>query len=247
MENDPARQVELRPEIPLRRRPRKKWLVIIISVIILLAGVIGAYIVIFNKSTKQEKPSTEKILTLDDLDRSDAHLTPETSDASVNNLTKQLKAKIDKQIALKENPIDTVSDLAGILSNTVNSTRQNQLIDFMDDFLANHEDSLWFTYNHDIPSQAQVNYWKAELYAYMVYYYRNLMNNKFTDSSGKPIDTSAQQLKYIDLYIALANDPASHPPIPEEDRYYMAGYRYVETDGFTELKNELNGKGSVNE
>lgn len=149
--------------------------------------------------------------------------------------------------AVKENPIDTVEELADILSNTVNSTRQDQLIVFMEDFLANHEDSLWFTYNYDTPSQAQVNYWKAELYAYMVYYYRNLMNNKFTDSDGKLVDTSAEQLKYIDLYIALANDPASHPAIPEEDSYYMAGYQYKEIDTFTALENEMKGTGSTNE
>jgi hypothetical protein len=246
VESDPTKQVESTRGTPPRRGLSRKWIVATILAA-LLVGAAGAYVIMSHNSAKNKDSTAEKVLTVDDLDGSDIHLNPDTSDASVDNLTKQLKANIDKQIAAKENPIDTVEELADILSNTVNSTRQDQLIVFMEDFLANHEDSLWFTYNYDTPSQAQVNYWKAELYAYMVYYYRNLMNNKFTDSDGKLVDTSAEQLKYIDLYIALANDPASHPAIPEEDSYYMAGYQYKEIDTFTALENEMKGTGSTNE
>jgi hypothetical protein len=132
--------------------------------------------------------------------------------------------------------------LVGVLFNTTNKTRQNQLADFLQDFLANHEDAFWFENESGAPDQAQVNYWKAQLYVSLVYNYEFIMLNKFSGFDGKPLDTTKEQLKYVDLYLALANDPKSHPFIPEEDRDVFVGYVYDHTEYFLELKDKINEK-----
>lgn len=222
-----------------------RWALLTIAVLALAA--VG-YVVISKLATStKNSASTEKVLTVADLDSNNpkARLTSETSDASVENLTKQLETKIDKQIAAKENPFDTVNQLAGILANTVNGTRQSQMADFVEDFLANHEDTLSYATESGHPDQAQINYWKAELYAKLVYNYQSMAQSKFTGSDGKPVDTAKKQLKYANLYLALANDPASHPPIPEEDKGIIVGYIYEYANDFSEMKNTLTQEGAA--
>lgn len=210
-----------------------------VAIIILAVAATGYILISKFAGTPKDNVKTDKVLTVDDLEDPDIELTSGTSDASVENLRKGLQAKIDKQIAAKENPIDTVKELAGVLSNTTNEKRQAQAANFIEDFLANHEDTLWFKSEDDMPDQAQVNYWKAELYAYLIHNFRSLMAGKFTGADGKPIDTTKEQLKYIDLYLALANDPVSHPPIAEEDRDIFVGYLYGEAGDFAELRSGL--------
>lgn len=222
--------------------PKKKWLIIGLFAIIVVLVVATLGYLLISKPTNSDKDdsASKKVLTAVDLEDPDVELTPDTSNASVKNLENELKDKIDKQIAAKENPIETVKELAGVLSNTTNEKRQDQLTDFLEDFLAKHENTLWFKAESGIPDQAQVNYWKADLYADLVYNFKNLMENKFTDSSGKPIDTTTQQLKYINLYLALANDPKSHIVIPPEDKEYLSDYVYNYANDFLKIKNNIN-------
>jgi len=216
----------------------------ILFLVFLLAGVITFLLLGYiqtenNKKLIQEEAEKSKVLTVNDLINPDVSLTSDTSDTSVENIANGLKSQIDKQIAAKENPIDTVKELAGVLSNTTNEKRQDQPSSFLEDFLANRKDTLWFDDSNSTPDQAQVNYWTADLYACLVYNFQNIMENKFTDADGKPIDTTKEQLKYIDLYLAIANDPASHPPIADQDKDAVVGYIYREVNDFSELKNRL--------
>lgn len=228
---------------------KKKWLILgLFAVIVVLVATSLGYLLISNLTktkTAKDNSTAGKVLTVKDLEKPGTVLDSTTSNASVKNLNSELKAEIDKQTAAKQNPIDTVKEQAGVLSNTTNQDRQDQLTNYLEDFLANHKDSLWFKYQYDMPDQAQVNYWTSELYAYLVYNFQNIMENKFTDASGKPINTTKEQLKYIDLYLALANDPASHPPIPEEDKDIFVGYVYNEANNFTGLKSRLTEGGAV--
>lgn len=224
---------------------KKKWLGLFVVIVVLVVVTLGYLLVSKLTNTANDNSTDGKVLTIKDLENPNVELTPNTSNTSVENLTKGLNAKIDKQIAAKENPIETVKETAGVLSNTTNQNRQDQLTNFLEDFLANHKDSLWFKYQYDMPDQAQVNYWTSELYAYLVYNFQNTMENKFSDASGKPINTTKEQLKYINLYLALANDPASHPPIPEEDKDIFVGYVYNEADNFTGLKSRLTEGGAA--
>lgn len=239
MENVPVGHEEPTPKSPRRSRHwliRRLFVVIVILVVVALGWLL---ISVLANTTAKNNSTTEKILTINDLDNPDVELDSETSDATVENLSKELKAKIDTQILAKENPIETVNQLAGVLANTTNKTRQDQLAGFLEDFLAKHDDALRFKADSEMPDKAQINYWKAELYAKLVYNYQFMMLNGFTGSDGKPIDTTKEQVKYIELYLALANDPASHPPIPEEDRGIFVGYVYNEANDFLELKNSL--------
>jgi len=220
---------------------RKKWLVVgvILAIVVLVAVVVGYLLISKLASTAKDNSSTGKVLTIKDLENPGVNLADDTSDASVENLTKSLKDKIDKQIVARENPFEAVNQLAGVLANTTNKSRQYQLADFIQDFLAKHENALWFETESGVPDQAQVNYWKSELYASLVYNYQFIMQNKFTGSDGKPIDTTKEQLKYIDLYLALANDSKSHIVITEENKEFLADYQYNEAGDFLKIKNEL--------
>jgi hypothetical protein len=220
---------------------KKKWLIsgLIVVIVVLVVATLGYLLISRLINTAKDDSNTRKVLTVNDLENPDVELVSDTSNASVDNLTKELKAQIDKQIAAKQNPNETVKKLAGVLSNTTNDKRQDQLTSFVEDFLANHENALWFNTEFVTPDQAQVNYWKAGLYADLVYNYQFIMLNKFTGSDGKPIDTTKEQIKYIDLYLTLANDPASHPPIPEKDKDIFVGYVYKEATYFLELKSKL--------
>ena len=224
---------------------KKRQYVVAGLIVVLIGASAGGYL-IYLKHTgiPKDDSSMEGVLVMSDLENPDVELTADTSDASVENLKNELKAKIDEQIAAKENPIETVKQLAGVLSNTTNEKRQDQLTNFLEDFLANHEDALWLILNGvNVPDQAQVNYWKAELYAYLVFNLQFLMENNYATADGQPLDTTLEQLKYIDLYLALANDPASHPPISEEYKDILIGYVYREASDFSELKNRLLGGG----
>ncbi len=221
----------------------KKYIIILLAAVVLVLG--GFFILRMIAPGDQTDPQTAKALTINDLANPKVDISSDTSDASVENLSKELKSKIDKQIASKENPIDTVKSLASVLSNTTNAKRQDGLVNFVEGFLANHEDALWFKHEGDMPEQAQVNYWKGELYAYLVYNLQILMSSNFTEASGTPRDTAKQQIKYIDLYLAMANDPASHPPIADEYKDIFVGYIYSETDNFLALKRTLTEQGAA--
>lgn len=250
MEHEPIEHTELASDSLQQqtKRPRHRsshvYLIVLAS-IVAIAVAVGIYLLIINNSTRKDA-NTEQVLTVSDLDNPDVNLNPETSDASVTNLTQELKAKIDSQIANKENPFGTVQQLALVLEHTTNSTRPDQLVDFIENFLADHESALWFEdTNGDAPDQAQVNHYKSQLYSLLVQNYEFMMLNEFVGTDGKPVDTTADQLKYIDLYLALDNDPASHPPIPEEDQGIFDGYVYDRTEDFLELKSSLAGGGAV--
>lgn len=223
---------------------RKKVIAIIICLIIFASAVIFGYpLIVEYINNLNDHSNGDKVLTIKDLENPDVELTPNTSNNSVENLTEELKAKIDKQIVDKENPINTVKALVGVLYNTTNAERQDQLTIFLEDFLINREDALWFQNEYNMPDQAQVNYWKSELYSYLIHYYQVLTENEFTDADGELIDTTQNQLKYIDLYLALANDPASNSITQENDSDITSGYIYKEANYFLELKNRLNSGG----
>ncbi|NTW62229.1 hypothetical protein HGB25_02360 [Candidatus Saccharibacteria bacterium] len=227
---------ESRYSLP-RKSKNKKPLLILVVVLLVMASAGGWLVWNFINSTKDDSKSG-KVITIKDLDDADVDLSEKTSDATVANLTKSLKAKIDRQIADKENPIDTVKELSGVLSGTTNQKRQDQLANFLEDFFANHEDALWLD-NGGIPDQAQVNYWKGELYARLVFNFQRMAESNFTNATGKPIDTAKGQLKYIDLYLALAGDPNSHIVIPENAKEFLADYEYSHANTFLALKNDL--------
>ncbi len=220
---------------------KKKWLVSgLLAVVVLVVVVVGYLLISKITDTSKDDSDTKNVLTIKDLEKPGTDLDSGTSNASVNNLNSELKAKIDNQITAKENPIETVKELAGVLSNTTNEKRQDQLTNFLEDFFANHKDALWLKNDHNTPDQAQVNYWTSELYSYLIYNFYNMMENKFTDSSGKPINTTKEQIKYIDLYIALANDPKSHIVIPPEDKDFLSDYDYKYANDFLKIKNDIN-------
>lgn len=221
---------------------KKKWLIFVsIAAIVVLTLITSIYILIPKfANTDKDEPKTGKVLTIKDLEDPNVELTSTTPSASVNNLTDELKAKIDQQIAAKVNPFETVNELASVLSSTTNDKRQDQLSGFLVDFLAKHEDALWFMAEFGKPDQAQVNFWKSELYTKLVYNYQFIMLNKFTGSNDRPIDNTKEQLKYINLYLTLANDPKSHIIIAEDDKGFIDDYQYSETEYFLKLKNEIN-------
>lgn len=239
MDKEPVVHVVSALDSPLHPRywlKSKPFMVIAILIAIALGCVLVSKL-----TNTDNNSSTERVLTVGDLDKPDVKINSETSDASVNNLTKELKAKIDKQIAAKENPFETVDQLAGVLSNTTNKTRQDQLTSFLVDFLAKRGDTLWFKVDSEPPDQAQVNYWNATLYAKLVYNYQFMTLNKFAGSDGKLVDTSKEQLKYINHYLALAQNPANwgEPQISQEDGHTWYYYEYVHTNDFIEWRKQL--------
>jgi len=200
----------------------------------------GAIFLIINSNNNDKSNlKISEILTIEDLEDPNVNLSPNISDASIGNLADTLKDKIDEQITAKENPIETVKQLSGVLSNTTNEKRQDQLSNFLDDFLTNYEDSLWLANGYKIPDQAQVNFWKAELYSYLIHHYQRLMDTDYLDVDGKPLNTTKEQLRYIEMYLNLANDPNSHIVISEKDKGIITDYEYNEADDFLDLKSQL--------
>lgn len=214
---------------------------IVIATGVLVVIIIGCVVALRFVAPANTASSVTGILTAADLDNPSIRINSETSDVSVENITKELKAKIDEQIAAKQNPYETVYKLAATLSNTANKTRKDQVTVFVEDFLASHEDSLWFEVDSEVPSQADVNHWKAQLYALLVYNYQFIAVNEFTNSAGKIIDTTAEQLKYINLYLTLAYDPASKSRATNEYKEAQSAYDYNETQNFLVLKKQLSG------
>jgi hypothetical protein len=199
------------PPRPIKHK--NKVITIIALILIVLISTLVYFIA--PKADEDQIAEGEKVLTTTDLEDAEVELTSETSDASVENLTKELKAKIESQIAAGENPAGTAQRLASVLSNTSNEKRQDQLSDFIFDFLENHEDALWLDSDYyGVPDEFDVNYWKAQFYASLAYNYEFIMINEYRDSSGQVRDTTQEQLKYIDLYLALAADSANREEIP---------------------------------
>jgi hypothetical protein len=232
------------PVVGQKPKSFRKWLLVGGGVVVVAALAVGIFYFSTGNVKENEKPNKDKVLTVEDLNNGSAELTSETSNASVDNLTKELKAKIDKKIAAKENPVDDVLQLAGVLSNTTNATRQDQLSDFVLDFLANHEDSLSFnSEEYGVPDQLYVNEWKAQLYLDLVSNYAFMMQNQFTGADGKPIDTTADQLKYLDLYLAIATDPANWgEPQTADDGHVWYYHKYNDTEQFIEWRKLLVNK-----
>lgn len=240
MENEPIGYTEPTPTHP-RRRSAKRPLMIIVPVILAVIIAFGIYILIFNKPTDKDNSDTEKVLTVADLDNMDTQLNPDTSDASVENLTKELKAKIDKQIADKENPIETVRTTIAMLCNTANASRPTQCIDFINDFLNNKMDTLKLTsYEYGQPDELRMLQWRAQFYADLVYAYGSIGNNKVTASNGEPINVVAEQLRYIELYLEIAQNPANWgEPQTADDGHLWYYYNYEEADSLIGLREQL--------
>lgn len=247
MENEPVVHVGSKSKSLRDLRQWSMRKLVVTSIVVLVVAALG-YVLISKLagSNAKDDAKAEKVLTIADLNKTDVKLDGKTSDASVKNLTKEAETKISQQVIAKDNPIETVNQLASVLAATTNKTRPDQLADFIEDFLANHEDALWLENEYEKPDQAQVNYWKAKLYAKLVYNYQFMMLNEFTGSDGKPLDTTKDQLKYVDLYLALAKDPASHSRATEEYKYAPLGYTYDETDDFIELRDKLVAGGEQN-
>lgn len=226
------------------KKYNRKWLFFGLAVAVLILAALGYMLIskLTNTNTAKNDSHKGKVLTVSDLEKPDVDLSPDTSNASVENLTKALETNIDNQINAKENPIDTVKQFAGVLSNTTNDKRQDQLTNFLEDFLTNHSDTLWLNYKNSKPNQAQVNYWNAELYVYLIYNFKNMMDNQYKGADGKVIDTTKQQLKYIDLYLSLANDPKSHIAKSEQSIAPMSDYDYIEANNFSEFKKDLTAR-----
>lgn len=210
---------EVKPYVSrtIHRQRSLAYKVVVVGIVLGLVAL--GYIGISKIINNSKDTSTQKVLTTTDLENPKVKLDSETSDASVENLTKELKVTIDKQIAAKQNPFETVNQLAGVLANTTNAKRPNQTVDFLEGFLAEHKNALSFPTEAGAPDQAQTNYWTAKLYAKLVYGYQFMMANKFTGTDGKPIDTTKEQLKYIDLYLTISQDRKNwgDPQISETD------------------------------
>lgn len=240
MDNQPVGMVGPTPNPPKRRLVRRRVVMLVVVALLLITGVYGAYVWLTSNG-KKDGSETEKILTVADLDNPNLQLNPETSDASVANLGKELKAKIDKQIADKENPIKTVRTTIGTLCNTANADRPTQCIDFIEDFLKTKMDALKLTsYEYGIPDESLIASWRAELYADLAHAYGSMGDRQAVDSTGKPIDAAAESLRYINLYLEIAQNPANwgEPQTTEDGRtwYYRT---YEETDSFIKWRDQL--------
>ena len=215
----------------------------LLALMVLLIAAIGTVVYLTIYQTASDKVlNEERILTIADLDDPDFQPTPNISDTSVENLTKEFKAKIDRQIAAKENPFETVSQLANVLLNTLDEKRQDQTSGFIEDFLASREYALWFNDEHgNTPDQAQVNHWKAKLYALLVRNYQTIMALQLTGPDGKSRNTTQDQLRYINLYLEIAQNPTNwgEPQISYVDGHTWYFYTYEDTDDFVVLGQRL--------
>lgn len=248
MENKPIGSATPTPQPSNHPKRRFPWALRIAIIVVGVAAVLGyLFIPSLLNSNGKNTSNTGKVLTIDDLDKSDTELDGKTSDASVENLTKELKAKIEKQIANKENPIDTVMTLVGVLCSTANATRQNQCIEYITNFLDTKMDTLKLSSEeYGQPDALRIAYWQAKFYANLAYGYKFIMDNEFTGSGGKPVDTTAEQLKYVNLYLGTAQNSANwgEPQTSEEDGHTWYYYEYGDTDDFIEWREQLEAKGT---
>ena len=233
---------------PTRSRNRAiRRLLLILAGALLLGALTLGVLFWMNRDAGKDASDTEKILTIADLETSEVQLTSEVSDASVKNLDKELKAKIDKQVASKENPIETVWDLVGMLCSTANVTRPTQCVDYIKEFLDTKMDTLKLTSDsYGQPDDLQLNYWRARLYSTLVSNYGFMATNEFTSVDGKLMDTVSERLKYVELYLEIAQDPANwgEPQINGEGRTWYF-YEYESTDSMLELREQLMAGGGA--
>ena len=237
------------PQSPKKPRRRFSWrLSAILLAIIVIAAVGYVFVPKLLHLGSNEDSGTNNVLTIDDLDKADVELGSNTSGASVENLTKQLKAKVEKQIADKQNPIDTVLTLVSMLRNTANAERQNEAIDYVTTFLDTKMDALKLDSDeYGTPDTLRTTYWRAQLYAHLVYSYKFIMDNQFTGSDGKPRNTASEQLKYVNLYLDIAQNSANwgEPQTSQEDGRTWYYYNYDHTEDFIELRDELKAGGAL--
>jgi len=247
VENKPVGESEFMSKPP--RSPRYRLIRRLSVVLVVLALVASGYLLYskLTSNTAKNNSNAEKVLTLSDLDKPGVELNSKTSNASVENLTKELKAKIEKQITDKQNPIETVRTLVGLLCNTVNANRQNQCIDYITDFLTTKMDALKLSSElYGQPDELQITYWRAQFYVDLENNYKLIMDNKFTGSDSKPLNTTAEQLKYVKLYLAIAQNPANwgEPQISQEGGHTWYYYEYKNTNDFIELRKQLEAGGA---
>lgn len=184
---------------------RKKYIIVTLTVVVVLLASLFIFKLII--PLNKDSSNITKTLTSQDLDNPKVGLGSDTSDASVETLSKELKSSIDKQIANKQNPIDTLTTLVGVLCGTTNANRAYQCIDYIKEFLAAKMDTLRFSSDlYGEPDELQVTYWRAQLYADLVASYKLIMQNNFLRTDAKKKEAVTEQLKYIDLYLALAKD-----------------------------------------
>ncbi len=219
---------------------------LLVTGIVLTILAFGAMYVIQN--TQKNKAGSDKVLSLADLDDPTVEVNSETSDKSVDNIVKELKAKINEQVAAKENPIETVRKLVGILCNTANAQRATQCIDYVKEFLDSKMDTLKLTsYEYGQPDKAQMNYWRAQFCADLAYGYEFIVNNNLMTADSKPIATVDDQLKYSNLYLEIAQNTANwgEPQVSESDGHTWYAHQYEHTDTFLQWREQLRGNGGA--
>lgn len=239
MENEPVGNMESTPG-PQRRQLTRRLIMVVIAVLLVAVAFITTYVIVSNIA--KNSPDTAKVLTVADLENNstDTQLTPETSDASVENLTKELQAKIDKQVTNEENPIETVRTLIGVLCNTANIDRPMQCIDYIEEFLDTKMDYLKLVgavYRQ--PDELRIAQWRAEFYVQLVYSYGSLEKMSI-GADSQQIDATAEQLKYINLYLEIAQNPANWgEPQTADDGHTWYYYEYENTSDLIELRERL--------
>lgn len=242
MKDKPAESADTTPQPSRssRRRPtRKTYIVIVLIAVIVVAGFL--FIPHLLNTRNDNDSNTTKVLTIDDLDDPKVELGSNTSDASVANLSKDLKSKIDKQIANKENPIDTLTTLVGVLCNTTNAGRSYQCVDYIKDFLDTKMETLKFNSDsYGQPDDLQITYWRAQLYVNLISSYKFIVQNNFADTDSKRTEAVSEQLKYIDLYLAIAQDAHNRgAPQTAEDGRTWYFYNYDDVDDLTVWRAQL--------
>lgn len=245
MENEPVKPVPSASEAS-KHHTRQVRLKIIAIAIVSLALLVAGYFII-NSILNKNNSNSQKVLSISDLEDASIDISSRTSDASVQNLSSELKAKIDKQIADKQNPIETVRTLVGILCGSVNASRPTQCVDYVREFLDTKMDTLKLDSDfYGKPDEAQINQWRAQFYTDLAYGYQLMMDNKFAKKDGQPFDTTAEQLKYVALYLDIAQDPKNwgEAQTNEEDGSTWYFYSYPETQAFVEWREQLETKGS---
>lgn len=235
------------PSIKPPRRSRR-WLVWVVLIVvgILAVGIASYFLITKLTAPKNNTTATEKVLTVNDLDNH-VEVSSGTSDASVDNLTKELEAKIDAQVAAKENPIATVTRLIDVLCTTANTSRPMQCIDYITKFLDTKMDTLKLKSDeYGQPDDLQVTYWRAQFYVQLANNYKLITDNNFADSDGKPLGTTADQLKYVKLYLDIAQNRANwgEPQTSSYDGHTWYLYSYSATDRFVEWRKELEARGA---
>ncbi|MDR0591188.1 MAG: hypothetical protein LBG75_01350 [Candidatus Nomurabacteria bacterium] len=238
-EAEPKQTAKTEPTHKYRKLSHKKIVIICIIALLVVTVILTVCFAVLNRKDTTPKPSSN-------IGGSGTELNPETSDASVDSIVKELKIKINKQIAGRENPIDTVQQLTGVLADTTNAKRQEQLPDFILNFLQEHEDALRLPSDfYGTPDQLRVNYWKAGFYLELAYNYQSIMQKKLLGTDGKPRNTIQEQLKYLDLYLAIAQNKANwgEPQVSEEDGHVWYLYSYKNLDHIVAWRQQLEQTG----